>query len=94
MYDTETAECVEKFENTPYKGNAHYYKESLFRKKTGEFFLYGYGNARTKYASVTIGGMYSPDEKVIPLSKEEAMDWMEQHGDVDTYIELFGEVEE
>ena len=38
--------------------------------------------------------MYSPDEKVIPLSKEEAMDWMEQYGDVDTYIELFGEVEE
>ena len=21
MYDTETAECVEEFENTPYKGN-------------------------------------------------------------------------
>ena len=94
MYDTETAECVEEFENTLYKGNAHYYKESLYRKKTGEFFLYGYGNARTKYAAVTIGGMYSPDEKIIPLSEEEAMDWMEQHGDVDTYIELFGEVEE
>lgn len=29
MYDTETAECVEEFENTLYKGNAHYYKESF-----------------------------------------------------------------
>ena len=94
MYDTETAECVEEFENTPYKGNAHYYKESLYRKKTGEFFLYGYGNARTKYAAVTIGGMYSPDEKIIPLSEDEAKNWMEQYGNVDTYIELFGEVDE
>ena len=33
MYDTETAECVEEFENTPYKGNAHYYKELLYRKE-------------------------------------------------------------
>ena len=94
MYDTETAECVEEFENTPYKGNAHYYKELLYRKKTGEFFLYGHGNARTKYAAVTIGGMYSPDEKIIPLSEEEAKNWMEQYGNVDTYIELFGEVDE
>lgn len=94
MYDTDTAEFVEVFENTPYRSNAYYFKEKLYRKKTGEFFLHGYGNALTRYAEVTIGGMCSPGEKIIPLTKEEVKNWVEQKGDIDTYIELFGEVEE
>ena len=32
MYDTETAEWVEEFENTPYKSNYQYYVETLYRK--------------------------------------------------------------
>lgn len=94
MYDTETAEWVEEFENTPYKSNYQYYVETLYRKKTGEFFLHGCGNAASPYAEVRADRMRSPGEKIIPLTEAEAKNWMEQYGDVDTYIELFGEVEE
>ena len=38
--------------------------------------------------------MRSPGEKIIPLTEAEAKNWVERYGDVDTYIELFGEVEE
>lgn len=38
--------------------------------------------------------MCSPGEKIIPLTEEEVKNWVEQNGDIDTYIELFGEVEE
>ena len=33
-------------------------------------------------------------KKIIPLSEDEARDWVEEHMDVDDYIELFGECEE
>ena len=94
MYDTDTAECVEEFENTPYKSNFHYYKKMLYRKKTGEFFLYGYGNGATSYRTEYIGGTCSSGEKIIPLTEEDAKEWVEAYGCVSTYIELFGEVEE
>ena len=94
MYDTETAEWVEEFENTPYKSNYHYYVETLYRKKTGEFFLHGCGNAASPYADENADRMRSPGEKIIPLTEAEAKNWVERYGDVDTYIELFGEVEE
>lgn len=48
-YDTDTACCV----GTIYKGRNKrdycYYEESLFQKKTGEFFLYGEGGPSSKY---------------------------------------------
>ena len=94
MYNTETAEEIGSWENTPYKSNYIYFKEYLYRKKTGEFFLYGSGNASSKYCEVTADMMRSPGEKIVPLTKKEAMVWVENYSDVDTYIELFGEVEE
>ena len=94
MYDTDTADFVEEFENTPYKNNYQYYIKTLYRKKTGEFFLHGYGNAASKYAEVRADRMRSPGEIIIPLTEDEAKNWVEQYSDVDTYIELFGEIEE
>ena len=94
MYDTDTAEFVEVFENTPYRSNAYYFKEKLYRKKTGEFFLYGYGNAASKYCQSDAVGMREPGKKIVPMSEDEAKTWVERYCDVDTYIELFGAVEE
>lgn len=45
MYNTETATEIDWQENTANRGDYSYYREYLYRKKTGEFFLYGYGNA-------------------------------------------------
>ena len=35
MYNTETAEEIGSWENTPYKSNYIYFKEYLYRKKNG-----------------------------------------------------------
>ena len=94
MYNTETATEIGSWENTPYKSNYIYFKEYLYRKRTGEFFLYGSGNAASKYCEETADRMRSPGKKIIPLTTKEAMAWVENYSDVDTYIELFGEVEE
>lgn len=94
MYDTETAEEIDWCENMTNPGNYSYCKEVLYRKKTGEFFLHGKGNAASMYAEVQADRMRSPGEKIVPLAIKEAMVWVENYSDADTYIDLFGEVEE
>lgn len=94
MYNTETAEEINCWENTPYKSNYAYFIEYLYRKKTGEFFLYGSGNASSKYCQETADRTRSSGERIVPISNEEAKAWVEQYCDVYTYIDLFGEVEE
>lgn len=56
--------------------------------------MYGSGNAASKYCEETADRMRSPGEKIIPLTIKEAMVWVENYSDADTYIELFGEVDE
>ena len=45
MYDTETAELLASSSNGYGHGDFRYMEEQLYRKKTGEFFLYGEGGA-------------------------------------------------
>ena len=94
MYNTNTATEIGWRENTANRGDYSYYREYLYRKKTGEFFLYGYGNAASGYCQLNANILYEPGEKIIPISEEGAKTWVEQHCDIDTYIDLFGEVEE
>lgn len=94
LYDTGTAEELCEYHNHPYVSNFDWYEERLYRKKTGEFFLYGKGNAASKYAKHITRTEREPGEKITPLPFEEAEKWVEEHLDGDEYIELFGEPEE
>ena len=67
---------------------------SAFRKRTGEFFLYGYGNDLSKYGLAEVNGIEGSVEVIIPFTDEEAKDWTERYSDAHTYIELFGVPEE
>lgn len=48
-YNTETAKVVSVSCNGEY-GNMSYVEETLYKKKTGEYFLYGISGANGKYA--------------------------------------------
>ena len=50
VYDTDTAQKVAEYSNNYPRSDLHFYEEELYRKKTGEFFLYGSGNAASKYS--------------------------------------------
>lgn len=68
----------------------HSWSETLYQKRTGEFFLHGEGGPMTKYA-VSIGqNQWSGGEKIIPLDVEAARQWAEEHLDADDYEEIFG----
>ena len=93
-YNTETAELIANYCNELSYSDFRRVDESLYKKKTGEFFLYGKGGALTRYAERNGDGSCSAGEKIIPLTIEDAMEWCEYYVCVEIYEELFGEVEE
>lgn len=93
-YDTETAKAVGEWSNNGSWRDFSHMEETLYRKKTGEYFLYGEGGPMTKYAESAGQNSWSSGSKIIPLSHENARQWAEEHLDADEYEAIFGEVEE
>lgn len=92
-YDTDTAKEMGFSTNGYGVRDFNYYRETLYRKITGEFFLYGIGNAASRYA-VRCGSGWSGGERITPFTLDEAKVWAEKHLDAEEYEEIFGEVEE
>ena len=93
MYNTDTAVKIAEG-SFGYPGNFDYFKEALFRKKTGEYFLAGQGGAASKYAEMCDIQTWGPDKKITPLTEDEAKAWGERALDADEYEAIFGEVAE
>lgn len=93
LYDTETAKSMGvDCEGSP--RDLDYLREELFQKRTGEYFLYGEGGARSKYAVSRGMNEWSGGEKIIPLSYKAAAEWAEEHLDADDYQQIFGAISE
>lgn len=92
-YNTETARSVSVWCNGEY-GNMSYVKETLYKKKTGEYFLYGMSGANGKYAESFGCNSWSGGEAFIPYTEDQAKKWLEKHGSAEEYIKEFGEPEE
>lgn len=87
VYDTETAKLLGEYEfEYASRSDLTWYSEKLYQKRTGEFFLYGEGNAASTYSN--------RNGAITPLSYDEAAEWGEQKLDADKYIGIFGEPEE
>lgn len=84
-YDTDTAKEIYWWLDEAWPSNdLDFYEEGLYRKRTGEYFLYGYGNARSKYQQYIGNNSYSGGEGIIPLTEAEAHKWLKEHAP--TYI--------
>lgn len=92
-YNTETAKVVSVWRNGEY-GNMSYVEETLYKKKTGEYFLYGESGAVGKYAKKVGCNNWSDSAAIIPFTEDQAKEWLEEHGSAEEYIEEFGEPEE
>lgn len=94
VYDTETAKKVASWYSSYARNDFHYYEEELYQKKTGEFFLYGEGNAASPYSKSCGQNEWCGGEKIMPMTFKEAQEWAEKHLDGDEYCEIFGEPDE
>lgn len=94
VYDTETAQRVAEWESSRDVRDFHRCCEELYKKKTGEFFLYGEGGPMSKYARSVGQNEWAGGEEIIPLTYAAAQKWAEEHLDGDAYEEIFGAVVE
>lgn len=93
MYNTETAKEIAYYWNG-YSGNDfRSMSETLYLKKTGEYFLYGSGGPLSKYGE-DYGREKTWGDKFIPMSEDKAKKWCMENLDANEYIEIWGEVEE
>lgn len=94
VYDTETAKRVGFWSNDYLYSDLQYESESLYQKKTGEFFIYGEGGPMSSYAVRRGVSEYAGSEKIFPATFEQAREWAEKNLTGEEYEALFGEVEE
>ena len=100
MYNTETSEKVGVWDIQDYNSNIYsndfrFFGESLYRKKTGEFFLYFFGYNLTSspyHPAHQADG--NPEVKILPISLNGAKKWVSDRLSGDDYENIFGSVEE
>ena len=92
-YDTSKAQAV-GYASYSNRGDFGFWEETLYRKRTGEFFLHGEGGANSKYAKQVEQNSWCGGEKIIPLTYEKAQKWAEEYMDGDEYEKIFGQIEE
>lgn len=94
VYDTETAiELGSTYGGAENRSDFNYWEETLYKKRTGEYFLYCFGGALSHYGEWH-GNSGGSGEQIKPLSYEDAKTWAEESLDGDKYISEFGEPEE
>lgn len=92
-YDTEKAKAIgsDCYSN---RRDFNFWEETLYQKRTGEFFLMGEGGPGSKYAESAGQNQWIGGSKLIPMSFDSAKDWAEKHLDADAYEAVFGLIEE
>jgi hypothetical protein len=87
-YDTNAAKKIAEW-TSPTKDTASKYTETLYRKRTGEFFLHGWGNEKSPYGQNVTMNAKEPGEKIIPMNKDEAWKWAIAHADIEEFAKHF-----
>lgn len=93
-YNTETAKEMGWWNNGYSRNDLSYEEEHLYKKRTGEFFIYGFGGPNSKYARATGLNSWTGDSDITPVTYEGAKKWAEEKLSADEYESIFGEVTE
>lgn len=94
VYDTQTAKELGAYSNAGGWRDFSHFEETLYRKKTGEYFLFGQGGPMTKYAEAEGQNSWSGGSRIMPMSYDTAQAWAEKHLDADLYEDIFGRIVE
>ena len=94
VYNTDTAKKCGIYEPNQDPRDLNWFREALYQKKGGEFFLHGDGNANSKYSRCCAPNEWCGDTKIIPLTYAEAQEWAEEHLNGDDYEKIFGDIAE
>lgn len=82
-YDTETAEEVADWDNGCSTTDFGYCSETLYRTKSGAYFLAGHGGAMSRWSQPVGNNGRGGGSGIMVLTPGEALDWLESHNAVD-----------
>lgn len=91
LYDTCTAkELVRRYGG---QGGFDEACECLYRKRTGEYFLYGHGAPFSEYGDRSSADcqQWTWGERIVPLTESRAKRWVSEKFGADAYKNIFGE---
>ena len=94
VYDTDKAKEPGIYCSPGNWNDFNYYEETLYQKRTGEFFLFGKGGPMTRYAEAEGQNSWSGGRRIMPMSYDEAKKWAEENLDADEYESIFGAIDE
>ena len=94
VYNTDTARKIGTWSNGAARTDFSWVEESLYQKKTGEFFLHGQGGANTRYAQQLEASHWTGGETISLISYDSARQWADDHLTAEQYQAVFGEVAE
>ena len=89
LYDTDTATVIGAHENSDRVYDLNWMRETLYRKRTGEFFIFGEGGANTKYAEQPRPDALISGESIVPITYDEAKEFAEKYLTADEYASAF-----
>jgi len=88
VYDTETATLIAN-DSFGYPSDFKHWDESLYITKKRTYFIAGSGGAMTKYAVSMGNNSTGGSSRIEPISKEEALSWLEKHGSAEDIEKYF-----
>lgn len=94
LYSTETAREVGAWSNAGNWRDFSHMEETLYCKRTGEYFLFGEGGPMTQYAEACGNNSWTGGQRIMPMTAKEAREWAEEKLTADEYEEEFGDVAE
>lgn len=89
-YNTETAEEIARYYYGAY-GDFEYFDETLYRTAKGNWFLAGSGGPNSKYAEYVGAGSRSGGSAIIPMTDDEAYEWLEEYSETSAIEEYFSD---
>ena len=93
IYNTDTARRIGARRCDDPGLSAYGFKEeSLYQKKTGEFFLLGVGGPDDKYATHNRRGWTAESARIVPVQYDEAREWAEAALPPEEFGQIFGEL--
>lgn len=94
IYNTDTARRIGARRCDDPGLSAYGFKEeSLYQKKTGEFFLLGIGGPDGKYATHNRRGWTDESARIVPVQYDEAREWAEAALPPEEFGQIFDELD-
>lgn len=77
-YDTDQAKSLGNWQRG-YSSDKGHISETLYVTASGDYFLYGQGGPRSRYAQRVAPNTWGYGERILPMTVEEAHAWAENH---------------